>query len=414
MKRFQTGHWRPSRREAMAAFAGLAACSAGSEQPQPAPPVKQAVKAHPLWPVEGPPVLRGACIAQRRRVQSVDGPTFGGGGPTVPAYGAREFDALAEAGANLVVMSFPGIWSIAAPYRADAAMIDLLGRQLDQAQRAGLYAVVGFRSGPGRSDFIFHRDSAGDWFPKELIVDSIWRNREAQAAWADMCVEGAKLIASRSEIAGLILMVEPEPNFTGLDHDGRQLGVWEPAEYARRVGEISDWRRIASDCAKATRAADASLPILISPPAFARPDFLPVMGEPPVPGVVWCVHDYEPRDFTHMPQTSAGLIPFQERRGEFEQRMTAAKQQGAPVFLGEFGVARWQDDAGKYLAARASACEALGVNWAAFRWPTFNAAYEEADNMFNVVKGPDRPLGAGDIATITALREAWMRNTARP
>lgn len=401
-----------SRRDAMAglAAAGLAGCSGPVAAPQ--SPVAQAqATPHPLWPTSGPPVLRGAVIAQRLRRPAVDGPLgtgFGGGRLAMPAYGRAEFEALAEAGANLVVMSFGEFWTPTPPYRRQDSLAEELVGQMDAAKAAGLFTVLGLRSGPGRSDFIFHRDAADTWFPKELIIDRIWRDREAQAAWGEMCVDAARIVAPRSDTAGLILMVEPDVNYTGADHEGRELGVWEPDEYARKVSELSDWRRIAGDCARKVRETSADLPLLISPPAFARTDFLKVMGEPPVPGTVWCVHDYEPREFTHYPRQSAGIVPFQERRNEFETRMAEAQAQGAPVFLGEFGAARWAGDAGKYHAARVAACEKLGVNWAVFRWPTLNKAYEEADDMFDVTRSGDEPR------TLDALKAAWARNSLRP
>lgn len=413
MNRFRTGADRVtfnaagqgwSRRSALGGlsagvFAGCAPVGAARE------------RVHPLWPVSGPPQLRGAVIVQRRRRMGVDGAIFGGGKAVLPSYVRRDFDALAGAGANLVVMSFPELWTVGRPWRRDAQMADALGAQMDAAKAAGLFVVLGLRSGPGRSDFIFHRDSAGDWFPEELIVDSIWRDAEAQEAWSLMCVDAARLIAGRAETAGLILMVEPDPNAFGLDHDGRALGVWEPDVYARRVGRVSDWRAMAGRCARAVREVAPDLPVLISPPAFARTDFLSVMGEPPVSGTVWCVHDYEPRAFTHRPRESAAIIPFQERAGEFEARMQAAQGQGAPVFLGEFGAARWNDDAPAYHAARAAACERIGVNWAVFRWPTSDAGYEAADDMFNFTL----PTGVRDgAASLTELSRAWAANTRRP
>lgn len=184
MKRFRPenphGNW--TRRGAIAAAASLAACGG-------APVAAQPAKAHPLWPTEGPPVLRGAVIAQRRRRLEVDGDAFGGGGAVLPNYGRSDFDALAEAGANLVVMSFPELWTVKRPHRRDNAMVDVLGRQLDAAKASDLYSVVALRSGPGRSDFIFHRDARGSWFPESLIVDRFgptWTSRPPGAKCASM------------------------------------------------------------------------------------------------------------------------------------------------------------------------------------------------------------------------------------
>jgi hypothetical protein len=411
MKRLRTGRtsegW--TRRgvivAAGVAAGGMAACS----NPPAAMPTPGS---HPLWPMQGPPVLRGAVIAQRRRRVEVDGKAFGGGGAALPLYRRADFDRLAAAGANLVVMSFPELWTVGPPWKRDTAVADLLGRQLDEAKAAGLFSVLALRSGPGRSDFIFHRDGQDDWFPAQLIVDSLWREREAQAAWAEMCVDAAKLVKGRADVAGLNIMVEPDPNVGGLNREGRALGAWEPEAYAAQVSEVSDWNRIAGDVARKVRAAARDLPVLISPPAFGRTDFLSVMGPAPVSHTVWCVHDYEPRDFTHHPEVSAGLVHYGEGgTNTFTHRIEGVVRSDAPVFLGEFGASRWASGVDDYYRARISACEARGMSWAAFRWPTQDATYEQADPMFNVTLGG---RGADEPAAITVLREAWSINNRRP
>ncbi len=408
MKRFRmdtNGGW--TRRGALTAgAASLVACSNSA-----VPPLAEARPGgHPLWPMQGSPVLRGAVIAQRRRRVAVDGATFGGGQAILPRYQRSDFEALAAAGGNLVVMSFPELWTVGPPWKRDAKVADILGRQLDDAKAAGLYVVLALRSGPGRSDFVFHRDGAGGWFPADLIEDSVWRNAEAQAAWGDMCVDAAKLVKGRGEIAGLNIMVEPDPNVGGLNREGQRLGAWSPDDYVAQVAEMSDWRRMAADVARRVRAAAPDLPVLISPPAFGRTDFLPVMGAPPVSSVVWCVHDYEPREFTHHPENSAGLMAFGEYGDDtFETRIARVSTGDAPVFLGEFGASRWAMDVDKYYAARIATCEARGMGWAAFRWPTQDKAYEAADSMFDVSKGAwDEP------PALDALKVGWARNARRP
>ncbi len=392
-----------TRRGAIAASLGLAACRK--------PPVPQSEAADLLlWPRKGPPVLRGAAIAQRRRRIEVDGLTFGGGGPALPAYDRADFNALADAGANLIVMSFPELWTVARPWQRDQQMADVLGRQLDDARAAGLFVVLALRSGPGRSDFIFHRDAAGSWFPEALIVDAIWREADAQAAWSEMCADAARLLEGRPEVAGLNIMVEPEPNFGGLNRQGGRLGAWTSEEYLAQVSDISDWPRIAGDIARNVRAATADLPILISPPAFARTDFLQVMGPAPVSGVVWCVHDYEPRDFTHYPEQSADIAVFSEGGAQTFAHRIDSVQADAPIFLGEFGASRWASGGDDYYSTRIAACETRGMAWAAFRWPTRDVAYEKADSMFNVSLGGR----ATEPAAIDVLRPAWRQNRRRP
>jgi len=408
MKRFRSvgiggngGEW--TRRSAILGAGALASCNNSAA-------VAQRGASHPLWPVSGPPVLRGAVIAQRRRRVDVDGPTFGGGGPVLPAYRRSDFDALAIAGANLVVMSFPELWTVGPPWQRDTQMADVLGQQLDDAKAAGLHVVLAMRSGPGRSDFVFHREAQDTWFAARLIDDSIWREADVQAAWAAMCEDAAKLVRSRSEIAGLNIMVEPEPNVGGLNRDGGRLGAWQADDYAAQVSEVSDWKRIAGDVAKKVRAVAPDLPILISPPSFGRTEFLSVMGAPPVTGVVWCVHDYEPRAFTHHPEAAAGHAGFSEGGAHtFASRIDQVETGDVPVFLGEFGASRWAQGVNDYYAARIAACEARGIGWAAFRWPTQDAAYEQSDDMFNVTIG-----GHDARPALDTLQSAWAGNAQRP
>ena len=131
------------------------------------------------------------------------------------------------------------------------------------------------------------------------------------------------------------------------------------------------------------------------------------MGAPPVSNTVWCVHDYEPREFTHHPEQSAGIVVYSEGGDTFEKRVDAVKTSaGAPVFLGEFGASRWAKGVGEYYRARIAACEARGIGWAAFRWSTEDAAYEESDDMFNLLKGGWR----GEDPAIDTLKAAWASN----
>ncbi len=390
---------------------GLGAAGLAAASPALAAPAKDF---SPLWPASSPPVLRGATIAQRRRRLAVDGDTFGGARAVLPVYGQRDFDALANAGANLVVMSYPELWTVERPWKRDNAVWDQLEQQLDLAASAGLYTIVGHRSGPGRSDFIFHR--GGDWFPKELVIETIWNDREAQAAWGEMCLDTAKLLKGRKEAAGLLLMVEPENNYQARRVNGSMLGAHSPALYRERLEDVFDWSRIAGDIAHKVRKAAPKLPILISPPAYAHTGFLEVMGPPPVAGAVWCVHDWEPRDYTHTSGEEAGLLFPDDKDREFATRIAAAKSVagGAPIFLGEFGASRQAVQRGSFHAARIARCEETNIAWSAFRWPTSDAAYERGDPAFDLTAPTIKTFDRTDIATLDALKAGWKKNTKRP
>jgi len=122
------------------------------------------------------------------------------------------------------------------------------------------------------------------------------------------------------------------------------------------------------------------------------------------------VHDYEPREFTHHPREPAGISVFGEGGEDtFVHRLDSLKAD-APIFLGEFGASRWAKGVNAYYGARISACEARGISWAAFRWPTRDTAYEAADDMFNLTLGGH----SGDPAAIDVLRPGWGLNARRP
>ena len=109
------------------------------------------VDKYALW--AGNTALRGANVYQRRVYPELDGPHFLGPGPIGPPYTQDDFERLAAWGANLVVISHPGLFTEEPPYRLDFAVQENLDRLLEMAARAGLFAVISFRTGPGRSEF---------------------------------------------------------------------------------------------------------------------------------------------------------------------------------------------------------------------------------------------------------------------
>jgi len=101
-----------------------------------------------LW--VGPTMLRGANIYQRYVYPELDGIDFMGSGPIGPPYTQEDFDALAALGANYVNLSCVGVFSRIAPYELDAAALVNLDHLLEMAGNAGLFAVISFRTGPGK------------------------------------------------------------------------------------------------------------------------------------------------------------------------------------------------------------------------------------------------------------------------
>ncbi len=108
--------------------------------------------------------LRGANIWQRIVIPDLDGAEFLGSDYVGPPYTQEDINRLAALGANYVNISGPGLFTEDPPYQLDLQVQAHLDRLLDMIQKADLFAVITFRTGPGRSDFTFYRDVAGGWY----------------------------------------------------------------------------------------------------------------------------------------------------------------------------------------------------------------------------------------------------------
>ena len=143
-----------------------------------------------LW--TGPTQLRGANVYQRRVYPELDGPDFMGPGPLGPPYTQQDFDDLAALGANYVNISHPGLFTEEPPYTLDQDAQDNLDRLLNMAEQAGLFAVITFRTGPGRSEFwaFWGEDTVSDpddgWFDPGYYNNRVWVDQAAQDGWVEM------------------------------------------------------------------------------------------------------------------------------------------------------------------------------------------------------------------------------------
>ncbi len=206
-----------------------------------------------LW-LNGPK-LRGANIWQRIRVPSLD-QEYLGDEYIGPPYSQADFNRLASLGANYVNLSLPGLYTITPPYQVDERAVAHLDQILEQIAQADLFAVISFRSGPGRSDFTFYRDGAGVWYPADLLVETVWSDQAAQDAWVEMWRYTAQRYRNHPNVVGYTLMVEPNADEVALD-------IYDPDEfYPRYANTLYDWNRLYPPIVQAIRSVDAETPIL--------------------------------------------------------------------------------------------------------------------------------------------------------
>jgi len=377
--------------------------------------------------------LRGANIYQRRVYPELDGPDFMGPGPVGPPYTQEDFDRLAALGANYVNISHPGLFTETPPYTLDQDIQDNLDNLLDMIAQADMFAVISFRTGPGRSEFwaFWGEDNATDpengWFDPSYYNNTVWTDEAAQDAWVEMWRYTAGRYRDNPIVVGYDLMVEPNANAI--------LDVWEPEEFYRvYANTLYDWNQLYPRITAAIRQADAETPILIGGMSYSAIEWLPYLEPTGDPRTIYMVHQYAPHVYTHQEPDAQGSLPF-TYPGEFDTDYdgedelfdrawlenllatvdTFAARYGVPVAANEFGVMRWEPGAADFMDDQMDLFEQRGMNYALWVWdPSWEPLAENDD--FNFRHGPD-PDNHADVESsdlMDVIVEYWGRNAIRP
>ncbi len=383
--------------------------------------------------------LRGANIYQRRVYLDLDGEDFLGDGKIGPPYTQEDINRLAAMGANFVNISHPGLFTEEPPYALDPEVEANLDKLLAMVAEADMYAVITFRTGPGRSEFwaFVGEDTQSDpeagWFPASYYNNRVWNDRDAQDAWAAMWRYAAEKYEDHPIVIGYDLMCEPNANEVGSFPDGPFLDIWDAEEfYARYGGTLYDWNQFYPRVVAAIREVDATTPILVGGMGYSAVDWLPYLQPISDPYIVYTVHQYAPMVYTHQeppefPITYPGFFdgdedgePEQVDRSWLESLLTTVEafveEHEAVVAVNEFGVMRWEPNAAQFLGDEMALFERLGLNSALWLWESSWAPYASEVDAFNFRHGPD-PDQHQDVPTsalIQVIENYWSRNQVRP
>jgi hypothetical protein len=405
--------------------AGAVSCAprlgtaAPTESPSPSP-VPSADK-WSLW--TSGTQLRGANIYQRRVFPEFDGTEYMGPGPFGPPYTQDDFNRLAALGANYINISTAGLFTVQPPYTLDEEAVASLDHLLEMAAAADLFAVITFRTGPGRSEFAII--GGGDWLPdKSYIVETVWTDASARAAWAEMWRFTAERYRDNPVVIGYDLMCEPNSNAS--------LNIWDPQTfYDQYTGTGYDWNSWYPDLVSAIRSTDKTTPILVGGNSYSDIAWLPYIKLVDDPRIVYAFHQYSPHEYTHqelpdLTRTYPGNFdtnydgsPETFDRAWLENLLTIAGDFAAkynvPVAVNEYGAERWEPGAADYVRDEMDIFNQYGWNYAAWQWFASWPLLAESDNSFNFRFGPN-PKNLTDIenALLSVYTAAWARNTVRP
>jgi hypothetical protein len=366
--------------------------------------------------------LRGANIYQRRVFPEFDGTEFLGPGPFGPPYKQVDFDKLATLRANYVNISSPGLFTVEPPYRVDEEAVANLDRLLKMAAQADLFAVITFRTGPGRSEFAIL--GPADWLPDGYLVESVWQDTEARSAWAEMWRFAAELYRDNPIVIGYDLMCEPNSNGV--------MDIWDPETfYADYAGTGYDWNTWYPDLVSAIRTIDKETPILVGGNSYSSVEWLPYLQLDNDPHIVYTIHQYSPHEYTHqeppeLTRTYPGTFDT-DYDGDLETFdrtwlenlfAIAANFQSTHhivVAVNEYGLERWEPGGADYVHDEMTLFDHYGWNYALWQWPASWLPLAKGDNAFNFLLGPaPTNLTEAPNAMLDAFTRAWQHNTLRP
>jgi len=366
--------------------------------------------------------LRGANIYQRQVFPEFDGTEFIGPGPFGPPYTQEDFNNLADLGANYVTISGPGLFTVKPPYGVDDEAVANLDRLLEMAVQADLFAVITFRSGPGRSEFAII--GGGDWLPYGYIIETVWQNVEARAAWAEMWRYTAERYRDNPIVVGYDLMCEPNSNAS--------LDIWDPEMfYADYADTGYDWNAWYPDIVSAIRKVDTQTPILVGGNSYSSVEWLPYLHLVDDPHIVYTIHQYSPHEYTHqeppeLTYTYPGTFdtnydgsPETFDRAWLEDLLSIAEEfqstHQAVLAVNEYGLERWEPGGADFIRDEMMLFEQYGWNYAVWQWHASWPPLAEGDNSFNFLFGPE-PGNLTEVlnALLDAYVTAWVRNTVRP
>ncbi|MCK5145217.1 cellulase family glycosylhydrolase [bacterium] len=371
--------------------------------------------------------LRGANIHQRRIYTELDGPTYMGPNPVGPPYRQESFNQLAALGANYVNISHPGLFTEKPPYILDNIIQTNLDTLLARIQRAGMKAVISFRTGPGRSEFTFFWDEVGDWFDTSYLNDSIWQDAAAQSAWPHMWQYTAQRYGTHPAVVGFDLMVEPNANEVGSHAVNDLLDIWEPDEFERDYGgTLYDWNQLYPQIITAIRQINTDMPILVGGMGYSAVDWLSYLKVLSETNIVYTFHQYQPNAYTHqLPPLNKSYPGYFDTDWDGEPEnfnrqwlislMSTVDDflstYQVPVAVNEFGLMRWQPNAAQYMDDIMALFEERGLNHALWLWESDWEARIEQDD-FNFLHGPDpanhSQVNRSDL--IDVIKKYWSRN----
>ncbi len=368
-----------------------------------------------LW--TGKTKLRGANIWQTRAYNGQFSYQIGDL-PVGPIFTQKDFYKLAEMGANYVNISCPGLFTESAPHKIDINAQKNLDDLLQMITKADMFAVISFRTGPGRSEFTFARDEVNDWFKAPALDETVWTDISKQDAWVKMWHYTAKRYRKNPIVVGYDLMVEPNSN--------EILGIDEPEIfYKKYANTLPDWNQFFPKIISAIREVDKSTPILVGGMGYSAVDWQPYLKPVNDLKIIYAIHQYAPFKYTHQGPRGKKKYPgkfdldWDGKKDMFnknwlEKLLSPIASSEFTIAVNEFGIQRWVPGNSQFMKDSFELFEKYGCNHALWMW--YPDSYPKDMGEFNFLLGPKAKnyIDVSKSDLINTIRSNWKRNIIRP
>jgi hypothetical protein len=396
-------------------------------------PAAAALNKWTLW--QNGPHLRGANIHQRRSYPDADG-DLAQVGPVIPPYTQADFNKMATLGANYINISHPGLYRETSPYTVDPVIQANLDQLLARIAQANMFAVISFRTGPGRNEFIFLNEEDPGWLGMSKDINFVWpdpnnptqqdeqKAQAAQNAWVAMWRYTAQRYQNNPIVVGYDLMVEPNSNVL--------LNIWDPADfYPTYANTLYDWNQLYPEITTAIRQVDPNTPILVGASSYSSIYWLPYLQPTGDSRTVYTVHTYEPFNYTHQdPPLNLSYPGTFDGDGDgdndtvnqawLDNLLTPIDvfktTHNVSMAVNEFGIKRWEPGADQYMADQMALFEQRDLNHALWLWAPSDERFTEYTHYFNPLLGSD-PNNRTEVATsdlLEIIKQNWVLNIFGP
>lgn len=307
------------------------------------------------------------------------------------SYVQADLNDIASLGTQFVVLSHPGLFRMRPPYEVDTQAQASLDNLIDMAGKAGMYAVIAFRTGPGRNEYAFRYQKDYDPSFAQHLYEPLWDSSDAQTAFAAM----VRYTAQRYKDSCVVIGIDPlvEPNYAALAEERTGQDLPAADFYKQYGGTVHDWNSMAARITAAVREVDTQMPLLLEPESYGSVDFLPYLTFTGDSHTVYTAHNYAPQEaYTHQSKTGQttypGLMDVNGTQTLVDRTWLSnwlkplsdyKNKYQVPVAITETGIHRFVPGGLTYLSDEFDLLDAMGASYAMWEWRAASDAYNDFD-----------------------------------